>query len=415
MSFEIIGLILLLLLSGFFSSSELAFVVANKIKIELRARQNNLAARTAHYFVDKPQIFFSTILIGNNVVNITFASLFAFFAGSVFNFNDLEVLLITTLLLLFIGELIPKYAAREYADSYILIAIIPIRIITFLMYPFVKLTSTISGILTRSDKIDVQDVYLLEKDDIQYLLEEGTEAGKVAEEEYDIINKIMDLREQKVYEAMTPRTNVVGLNINSTIDDALNLFIDSGYSKIPVYEYNLDNIKGIIITYDMFKNPTDLKSIIRDVIFVPETKRTIEMLNELLAKSVSFAVVVDEFGGTAGIITVEDIIEEMLGEIRDEHDVEEDICKVIDKHTFIISGNVEVDYINEEFKLAIPEGDYETIAGYITSTIGKIPKKGETFTIDHFRVLIIHSSNTKIDLIKLFVDPAKLENILNSE
>ncbi|MFC2134892.1 hemolysin family protein [Bacteroidota bacterium] len=414
MSFEIIGLILLLILSGFFSSSELAFVVANKVKIELRSRKNNLTARNAHYFVDKPHIFFSTILISNNIINITFASLFAYFTANRFNLNEFEILLITTTLLLFFGELIPKYTAREYADSYILFASIPIRIVTFLLYPFVKMTSTLSSIITGSNRMDIQDAYLLEKDDIQHLLEESSEAGKVDEDEYDIINKIMDLREQKVYEAMTPRTDIVGLDINSTIEDALELFIESGYSKLPVYEENLDNIKGIIITYDMFEKPNDLQSVLRDVIFVPETKRSIEMLNEFLEKRISFAVVVDEFGGTAGIVTIEDLIEEMLGEIRDEYDVEEEIFKQIDKNTFLASGKVEVDYINEEHELLIPPGDYETIAGYITSTKGRIPLKGESITIDHFTFLILRSSNTRVDLVKMFVDQNKLYELRNS-
>ncbi|OGU54624.1 MAG: hemolysin [Ignavibacteria bacterium RBG_13_36_8] len=413
MQYEIIILIILLLLSGFFSSSELAFVVANKLKIELRARKNNLAAKNAHYFVENPQLFFSTILISNNIVNITFASLFAYFISSIYHLTELEILLFSTVLLLFIGELIPKYLARELADSYILAAIIPIRVITFLMYPIVKLISTISGILTRTDKMEVEEAYLLEKEDIQNLLEESSEAGKVDEEEYDIINKIMELREQKVYEVMTPRTDIVGIDINSTIQEALDVFIESGYSKLPIYDENLDNIKGIVITYDMFRNPENLKSVMRDVIFVPETKRSLDMLNEFLDKRISFAVVVDEFGGTAGIITVEDIIEEMLGEIRDEYDVDEEICQRIDKYNFVIGGKVEIDYVNEEFNLAVPEGDYETIGGYITNAIGKIPLKGETFSVDHFHVLIIRSSKTRIDLVKLTVDHAKYEEIIN--
>jgi CBS domain containing-hemolysin-like protein len=248
-------------------------------------------------------------------------------------------------------------------------------------------------------------MHIFDKEDMQNLFEESSEAGKMDEEQSDIISKVMDIREQRVYEAMTPRTDIVGVEISSSMEEVLNTFIESGYSKIVVYDENLDNIKGTVFTKDIFKQPKDLKSVLREVSFVPETKKSMEMLNEFLDKQFSFAVVVDEFGGTAGILTVEDLIEELFGEIRDEYDdVNEKVARKIDANAYLLSGKVEIDYLNEELDFNITEGDYETIAGFVTFKIGRIPQKGETFKIDNFTILILKSSNTKIDLLKLTIE-----------
>ncbi|KUG25005.1 hemolysin [hydrocarbon metagenome] len=408
----LIILIVLLFFSAFFSSSEIAFVVSNRIKIEVRARQKKLSAKNSNYFVKNPQIFFSTILISNNIVNIAFASLATVYFTTQYQFNDWEILLVTTTLLLIIGEIVPKYIARESADFLFGLLSTPIRLISFILYPFVKITSSISDLLTRRKDLDeVETHQLFDKEEFQLLINESSQAGTVDARESGIINKIIDLREQKVYECMTPRTGIVGIEINSSIEETLQILIDSGYTKIPVYEENLDNIKGLIIAKDLFKNPENIKSIMRDIIFVPETKRTLEMLNELLEKSISIAVIVDEFGGTAGIITVEDIIEEMLGEIRDEYDEEEEVSKKINETTYVFSGKVEIDRINEEFELGFPEGDYETIAGYIISELGRIPAKSEVFTIGQNTFTVLRSNRTRVDLVKLFVEKDSLEDM----
>lgn len=402
MTLEFLGLMFLLLLSAFFSSSEIAYIVSNRLKIELRSRKNNPSAKSAQYFVDNPQTFFSTLLISNNVVNIAFASLLALLLIEFYQLNDYIILIISTLLILFFGELIPKYIAREFADSLILLTAIPLRIISFILYPFVWFTNKISLLFTKFKNDSDNQFELVNRDDLHSLILEGSEVGKVDEEDSDVIKNIIDLSERKVYEAMTPRTDIVGVNIDTPIDEVINVFVDSGYSKLIVYEDNLDNIRGVVYVYDMFTNPKNLNEVIREIIYIPETKRCLEMLNEFLEKQISITVVVDEFGGTAGIITVEDIIEELFGEIRDEYDDEPDVCKKIDDKTYVFSGKVEVDYLNEEFELGIPDGDYETISGYITTKIGKIPAKGEKLDIDDFKIIILHSSKTKIDLVKLF-------------
>lgn len=412
MEFELLLLVVLLILSGFFSGSEIAFVVSNKIKLEIKARKNKLAAKEALYFANNPQIFFSTILIANNIINIAFASIFTITIGQAFHLSDLSILVLSSILLLMIGELLPKYFARETADSVILVSSIPIKLVTLLIYPVVKFTASLSSFLTKSTNVKEEKIsHLFEREDMQVLIDESSLASGSPDETYDIANKIIDLGEQKIYEIITPRTEIVAIDIESSMEEVLHLFIESGYSKIPVYEENIDNIKGVIYAYDMFKNPKDLKSIIRKVLYVPDTKKSLEMLNELLAKRVSIAVVIDEFGGTAGIVTTEDIIEEMLGEIMDEHDIEEDTLRKIDQNTFIVSGKVEVDFINEEHELNIPQGDYATVAGYITSSIGRIPVKGETFTINHFKISILRSDKNKVDLIKLVLIPELMDEV----
>lgn len=402
---EIILLFVLLILSAYFSSTEMAYIAANKLKLEVKTKKKDLISRNISYYLNNPNIFFSTILLGNNIVNIAFASLSAIILLAVFQLSEFEILLISTILLLFLGELIPKYFAHETADVFIILSSPVLRVITLILYPFIKLLSFISDKSTLGSKTQKAEniSYLFDKEDIKELLDEGHKAGKVHIHEKNIIEKVIDLGEQKVYEAMRPRTEIVGVEINSTIEEVHQTFIESGYSKLIVYEENLDNIKGVILAKDLFSKPQNINQVIREIKFYPETKKSLEVLNELLESKLSIAVVVDEFGGTAGIVTMEDIIEELFGEIKDEFDVEENICRKVSQDTYLISGKVEIDHLNEKYKIGIPEGDYETIAGYIENRIGRIPKQGESFLIDNYDILIVKATHTKIELVKLIV------------
>jgi len=399
---EILALILLIIISAFFSGTEIAFIVANKIKIEVKARKKKLDAQSALYFMNNPQTFFSTILIGNNIVNITFASISAVFLADLFDLNELQILIISSFLILLFGELIPKYLARELSERIVLLTALPLRVINFLFYPFVKITSTISSFLTNTSNVKAESVkFLFSKEDLEVLIQESHKAGMVDKKESDIISKVLSLGDQRVYEAMRPRTEIVGIEINRSIEDALMLFIESGYSKLPVFEDDLDNIKGIIYANDLFKSPQNISDILHDAVFVPETKKSFELLNEFLNRQVTIAIVIDEFGGTAGIVSMEDIFEEMFGEIKDEYDVDEDICRKISDDSYIISGKVEIDFINEKYHLDIPTGDYETIAGYITTKLGRIPLQGESISFDGFTFLIVRANQIRIDTIRL--------------
>jgi CBS domain containing-hemolysin-like protein len=399
---QFILLVVLLLLSGFFAGTELAFIVANKLKIEVKARQKKLTAKNALYFINHPETFFSTILIGNNIVNVALASLSAVFLAALFGLSDLNILIISTFFILLFGEIIPKYFSRELSDRVVLLSAIPLRVVSYLLFPFVKLSSLLSKKLTQASSISADSMsHLFDREDVKALVKESKKAGIVDKKESDIIEKVIELGEQRVYGAMTPRTDIIGVEISDNIDNTISTFIDSGFSKLPVYKENLDDIKGIILVKDIFKSPTDIKSILRDVSFIPETKKSFEVLNEFLEKKISIAVVVDEHGGTAGIVTMEDILEELFGEIKDEFDVEEEICRKIDDNNYIISGKVETDLLNEKYELNIPGGDYETIGGYIVSVLGRIPAQGEKLKISNFEFLIARASVQKIEVVKL--------------
>jgi len=399
---EFIILIFLLLFSAYFSGTEMAFIVSNKLKIEVRARKKNIAAQSAFHFVRQPQSFFSAILIGNNIVNIAFASISTIVLANEFGWSDYKILFFVTIITLIIGELIPKYIARETADSLILIVAIPLRIFSIVLYPLIKLTTHLSKLLTDRKKGSAENLaHLFDKDDMKILVDEAHSVGKVKNEESSFISKVFDFSEQKVYEAMRPRTDITGISINDSVSNAVDIFIESGYSKLIVYENDLDNIKGFILAKDLFSVPEQIKDIIRETQFYPETKKSLEILNEFLNNNDSIAVVVDEFGGTAGIVTMEDIIEELFGDINDEYDVEEVICRRSSKDSYIISGKVEIDHINEKYNLNLPIGDYETIAGFIIDNIGHIPKQNETVTIGNYKFLIIRADQVRIDMVKL--------------
>jgi len=399
---KLILLIIFVLLSAFFSASEMAYIVANNLKIEIRARKKNPAAVSAHYFKTHPQTFFSTILLGNNIVSIALASLSTIFLSIIFGWSELTILVVSSGVLLIFGELFPKYLARENADRVYLLASLPLRFVYIIFYPFVKAASLFSDKLTGTMSREADAVgKLFERENIKGLVKESEKAGIVDKKESDIIEKVIELGEQRVYEAMTPRTDIVAVEITQSISEVLSIFIESGYSKLPVYEDNQDNIKGILLSKDMFKKPDSIQSIMRNVSFIPETKKSLDVLNEFLGGKITIAIVVDEFGGTAGIVTMEDILEELFCEIIDEFDVDEHIFRKIAPNTYIISGKYEIDQINENSDLKIEEGDYETIGGYIISKLGRIPALGETVVIGRFTILIARATAQRIDVIKL--------------
>ncbi len=401
MIFELIGLASLLVASAFFSSSEIGYILSNKLKIEIRSRNNILSAKNSFYFVRNPQIYFSTILISDNIVNISFSSFMSIFLTYYFSLTEITIVLISTAFVFLLGELIPKLVATENPDKFFEFTTIPIRIVSFILYPFVYLTAKFSSFIT-GNKISERGInYILYREDIHTLIDESNEAGNFDEQHTDIIKNVLKMSNQRVVEAMTPRTAIVGIDISSTIEDALDLFIESGYSKLVVYEESTDHIRGIILAYDMFKKPETIESVLREIPYIPESKRSMDTLDELLAKNISTAIVVDEFGGTAGIITIEDVIEEMVGEINDEFDDNEIVNKKINDSTFLFSGKAEIDFINEEFEIGFPDGEYETIAGFITSQIGRIPVKGEKIIIGKFQIEILFADKVKIELIKV--------------
>ena len=400
---DIVLLLTLLVLSAFFSGTEIAQLLSNKLKIEVRHKKKRFGADSARYFTERPEQFFSTILIGNNIVNTAFASLSAVLFVQVWGLNEFQILLLTTGLVLFFGELLPKYVAGEIPNLFFQATAFPLRIISFILAPFVKITSAISVFFVGGNREDEPLKQAFRREDIRLIVEESTETGSVDKKDSTVIRKILDLQSTRVSEAMRPRTEIVGVEIDATLDEVIQIAIDSGYTKLPVYEENLDNIKGVVFTHDLFSNPESLRDIMRDIDFVPEMRRNSDMLNDFTKQGRSIAIVIDEFGGTAGIITTEDIMEELFGEIRDEYDDEEGICRQSKDGAYLISGKVEIDYINEQFGLDIPAGDYNTIGGFIMAKTGRIPEANEVLSIAPYKVQILRATHLRIDLCKLSV------------
>ena len=394
-------MILALIGSAYFSATEIAFIVANKIKIEIRAKQNVLGAKAARKIIKNPEEVLITILVANNIANITFASLFGLYLQQSFYLSEISTLLITTLILLSFGEIIPKAFTQEVADIAILYFSYPFKFIRAILYPIIKLLENVSIYILEKFKIEFDLPKILEKEDIKILLKESLDAGAVDKEDKKIIDRVIELGDQKVSEAMRPRTEIVACDINATKDELYQIFIESGYSKIPIYEGSLDTIRGVVYLNDLFTDFNEIVEIMKPINFYPETKPSIELLKEFLSEGISIAIIVDEYGGTSGLVTTEDLIEELLGEIKDEYDVDENICRKIAENTYLISGRVEIDSIHENIGVQIPEGKYETISGFILNRLGRIPAEGEEFLIDNFKFTVIKATPNKIELVKL--------------
>ncbi len=323
---------------------------------------------------------------------------------STMSFN-IYILIFFTIVFILLVELLPELLAKNYSETMQRLAYPLVTLFYWVGFPLIKLVSMQTHFVNQYIQTSEKKTEILtKKNNIRELNKENQETGLIdLEDESNILDRIFKLGDVRVYEVMRPRTEIIGIEINSTIEETLNTFIESGYSKMPVFDDNLDNIKGFVSSYDLFKKPGSIKEILRNILFVPETKKCTDMLKEFSINKASFAIAVDEFGGTAGIVTMEDLIEELLGEIKDEFDTEEEICREIAANTFIVNGKAEIDFVNENFNMKFPKGEYSTVAGYITYFIGRIPKKGEIIKLDKFRFTIIKTTPTRIDLVKVVI------------
>ncbi len=399
MQTEIALAFILLLLSSFFSASETAFITANRIKLGIKSR-SSFVARVANDLANKPEVFLTTILIANNFVNIALSSILTFIFKTTTNLSDFTILILITLLIFIFGESIPKSIGRESADRFVLFASLFLKFFYFTFLPAVKIIELASDKLLKILKLKTETVErFFSKKDFEILIKES-ESGQNLK--IDIpFSRVFKLENMAVEEAMRPRTGIVGVERNMPMKEIIETFSRSGHSRLPVYDGTIDNIIGIIHVKDLFKNPKRIEDILREPYFVPEKKRCIELLRDFRKKNTTMAIVVDEFGGVSGLITLEDVIEELIGEIEDEFDIREKLVQKIDQNTFILSGLAEIDNLNEEYKLNIPKGDYETISGFVINNIGKIPSKGEEFIINDFKITILSATKTRINSLKL--------------
>jgi CBS domain containing-hemolysin-like protein len=422
MEIDIIVILVSIILSAFFSGMEIAFVSANKLHIELEKKREGLTPIILGKLTQKSSKFITTMLIGNNISLV----IYGFFMGEVLtgflplkHSNDLSVLLIHTLIstivILVTAEFLPKAIFRVYANQTLKLLAVPAYIFYLILYVFSYIINGISDfflrVLFKTDALEEQTEF--SKEELGNYISEQLETGKNDEEvdsEIQIFQNALEFQKLKAREIMVPRTEIMATEIHDTVTHLKESFINTGYSKILVYKNSMDDIIGYVNAFELFKKPRTIKSILRPIEIVPESMMINDILNILMKKRKSIAVVVDEYGGTSGMITVEDIVEELFGEIEDEHDVQELLEEQIDEFEFNLSARLEVDYLNETYDLEIPKEEaYETLGGFIINHTENIPEQDEQLEILNYQIKILKVSSSKIDEIYLKV----LENNSN--
>jgi putative hemolysin len=426
MSSETLIIVLSLLFSAFFSGMEIAFVSSNKIHIEIEKKQSGFLSHLLKKITAKPSKFIATMLIGNNIALVVYGLymgdvLVDWFAQYLttystffyYLFNELSLLtqtIISTLVILVTAEFLPKVFFQIYANSLLKLLALP-------AYVFYLLFSFFSSFVIWISDFVLKTFFKTKGDEVQlaftkvelgnYISEqmESVEADDEVDSEIIIFQNALEFSEVKAREAMVPRTDLTAIEIHDSIKNLSTLFTQTGHSKIVVFKNSIDDILGYVHAFDLFKNPKSIKSMLMPVEFVPETMLAKDILNVLTKKRKSLAVVLDEYGGTSGILTVEDIVEELFGEIEDEHDSVALIEEQLDECSFLFSARLEVDYLNETYKLQLPEHEnYETLGGLIVHFTQEIPEQDQQIKIENFQFTIQEVSNTKIELIALEVE-----------
>jgi CBS domain containing-hemolysin-like protein len=413
-----IGIIILcLILSAFFSGMEIAFVSSNKIYLEIEKKQDNFISKILIKLTEKPSKFIASMLVGNNIAMVIYGFfmgdlLMAWFVSLGYQFSDLTNLLLQTLLstliVLMTSEFLPKVFFQIYANSFLKFFALPAYFFYWLFYSISSFMIWISDyILKKFFKTEGDQINLsFSKIELgNYISEQmnSVQDHETVDSEIQIFQNALEFSGVKARDIMTPRTELVAVDLYSSVVDLRTLFIETGYSKILVYINTLDDIVGYVHSFELFKKPRTVKSVMIPVEFVPETIFIKDVMNILTKKRKSVAVVLDEYGGTSGIVTIEDIVEELFGEIEDEHDSDEALIEEqLDQSTYLFSTRLDVEYLNETYKLNIPESDsYGTLGGFIVDFSKEIPQKGEQITIQNFQFTIEEASNKKIELVKM--------------
>jgi len=404
-----------LLLSAFFSGCEMAFFSSNKLLLELNKKKHPFPARIIDRFVQKPGLFLSTILIGNNVALVIYGLQMAKLIEPTINQyieSSIALLLIqtifSTLIILLTAEFLPKTLFRIHPTFILNIFAVPLLFFYFIFYPISKLTMGISDFIITvvlKAKTTEQGNWMLSKVDLDNLLTEHHQKSDKDDEsanEFKLLKNALDFSKLKIRDCIIPRTDLQVIEVNEELDPLRTQFMETGLSKILVYKDSIDNIIGYVHVSSLFKNPNKIRNIVSPISIVPETM-TANMVLELFTKEhKSIALVVDEFGGTAGIVTLEDILEEIFGEINDEHDISDHIEEKLNDHTYHLSARLEIDYLNEKYAIHLPHSDdYETIAGLILFHNQSIPQVNDIIKIDNFTFEILEASNARIELVKV--------------
>ena len=397
--------ILGLILSIIYSSSEIALLSANPLQLDVWEKQKKRLSHWASAILDHKSEYLSVILIGTNLSNILTTSFATVYLLS-FEWlpNKLIVLPITIIILLF-GEILPKSIMRNYANTGIMILSPFLKISYFFFLPIIIILRKTSRMDFVSDLNDSASELDEKRDDIQHAYEQVDDPEAIEEEQKEMISNVFDFRESTVYAAMTPRTEISAVSQTDSLEKILHTFIDSGHSKLPVYEKDLDNITGIVYLYDLFHSPENINDVIKPVLHVPYSKPAMDLMTEFQSTHHAMAIVLDEHGGSAGLITAEDLFEELFGEFEDEFDENLEKGAQLDDGSIIVNARMEWTDFNKEFGPIIPKGEYETIGGYIISELGRIPNKGEHLFMSIGQIMIVNASARKINQVQIY--PAK--------
>lgn len=389
-------IIITLIASAIYSGCEIAFVTANRLRLRVAAHRGNRNAVRALDLMRTPERFLTVTLVGNNVSNVTFASVAAIYLRNTFALDDGVILLLTSITVLVFGEIIPKTVFRELADMFVVWLRVVVDASHTLFYPIILLVQGATRRFLRLLGIPsagVSDV--ITKEDIKLLIKERV-----------YLPKVFEFGDIPIYKVMVPRTEIMALEISTPVAEACNQVVESGFSKLPVYKDSIDNILGVVYARDLFAHPQSLATVIREVLFTPETKQCSELLLEFREKNQSMAIAVNEFGGTSGLVTTEDILEQILGDIRDEHDHEELVMRKEDARTLLVDGRVEIAEVNKVMGLDIRSEEVGTIGGYVVHRLGRVPRPKELVHLDsRFHIEVLQASPTRVELLRMRVLP----------
>ncbi len=413
----------LLLLSAFFSASETAFLSIDRLRIKFLERRGDKKAKKIKLILNSPEGFLSTVLVGNNLVNIALASV------SVLMFTSLQIkkeeailysTVFTTIMVLIFGEIFPKTFSAYHPESFVRICFFPFRIFMFIFYPVSKLLSYLSRsflkifAVRKSSTIQKMDV----EEELEFILRENPWKEMIPKERKEMLERVFDIKHILVKEIMIPRVKVVAIRIDASIQEIINLIKDSEFSRYPAYEDTLDNIKGIVHSKDILNWINDpsfsLKKILREAYFVPDSAFAEDVLKGMRKRKTHMAIVTDEWGGMVGIMTLEDILEELVGEIQDEYDEEEEGIKKISEREYLVSGSVSVKTLKRTLKIDIPEkSSYVTLAGFIMSMLEKIPSKSDVLNFGKIKFIIEEMAKHQIGKVRIIVEREENEDSSN--
>ncbi len=410
----LVYLLVTMLFSAFFSGMEIAFVSVDRLRFEMEPKKN-LSSHIFSYFFRNSNNFISTMLVGNSIALVIYGVLMArltdtYFLSGLISNDFVKVLLqtiISTLIILVTGEFLPKSLFKINSNAVLHFFAFPLLVCYIILYPISKFVSLLSLAILRIMGIKVSREVsdkAFSRIDLDYFVQSGIDSADENEldAEVKIFQNALDFSNIKIRDCIVPRTEVVAVDLETTMDDLKNLFIESGISKIIVYDGNIDNVVGYIHSSEMFRNPIDWRNNIKEVPIVPETMGAHKLMGLFMQQKKTIAVVVDEFGGTSGIVSLEDLVEEIFGEIEDEHDNSSYICKQLNEREYILSARLEIERVNEEFNLELPDSDdYLTIGGLILHYYQSFPKLHEVIEIGKYQFKIIKLAATKIELVRL--------------